>query len=134
MEIIIKKAETTAEIKHFINFPHDLYRGDPNYVPMLFMSAEELTSKKKNPFFLHSEADNFLAYRDGKVVGRISAIRNNNYNEFHGSNIGFWGFYDVIDDFEVSKALFDTVIQWNRKFKINSVIGPVNYSTNDTER
>lgn len=51
MEIIIKKAETTAEIKHFINFPHDLYRGDSNYVPMLFMSAEELTSKKKNPFF-----------------------------------------------------------------------------------
>lgn len=132
MEILIKKAETRAEIKQFIDFPHSLYKGDPNYVPMLFMTAEELISKKKNPFFLHSEADNYLAYKAGKVVGRISAIRNNNYNKFHGSNVGFWGFYDVIDDFEVSKALFDTVINWNKNFNFDTVIGPVNFTTNDT--
>jgi GNAT superfamily N-acetyltransferase len=96
------------------------------------MSAEELLSKKKNPFFLHSEADNFLAIKEGKVVGRISAIKNDNYNKFHGSNIGFWGFYDVFDDYEVSRALLDKVIQWNKSQNFTSVIGPVNYSTNDT--
>ncbi|MGE5357118.1 MAG: hypothetical protein ACM3PT_12870 [Deltaproteobacteria bacterium] len=132
MDILIKKVETKTEIREFINFPHELYREDKNYVPMLYMSADEILSKKKNPFFLHSQADNFLAYRGNKVVGRISAIRNNNYNKFHGSNVGFWGFYDVIDDYDVSKSLFDTVVSWNKGHNFNSIIGPVNYTTNDT--
>jgi GNAT superfamily N-acetyltransferase len=131
-EIVIKKIETGAELNQFINFPHELYKEDPIYVPMLQMAARELLSKKKNPFFLHSEADNFIAYKNGKVVGRISAVRNNNYNKFHGSNVGFWGFYDVIDDFDVSKALFDTVVEWNKKHGFESIIGPVNYTTNDS--
>lgn len=131
-DIVVKRIETEKELNQFINFPHDLYREDPNYVPMLQMAARDMLSKKKNPFFLHSEADNFIAYKNGKVAGRISAIRNNNYNIFHASNVGFWGFYDVIDDFDVSKALFDTVIEWNKKHGFESVIGPVNYTTNDT--
>lgn len=131
-EIIIKKLETGSELRQFINFPHELYKEDPNYVPMLQMTARDLLSKNKNPFFLHSEADNYIAYKNGKVAGRISAVRNNNYNKFHGSNVGFWGFYDVIDDFEVSKALFDTVVAWNKKQGFESIIGPVNYTTNDT--
>ena len=100
MSIEIKKVETKKDLQNFINFPHDLYRGDKNYVPMLQMAAKEIFSKKKNPFFEHSEVQNYLAYKNGKIVGRISAVRNNNYNDYHNSNVGFFGFYDVIDDFE----------------------------------
>ena len=132
MSIEIKKVETKKDLKKFINFPHDLYRDDPNYVPMLQMAAKEMFSKKKNPFFEHSQVENYLAYKDGKLAGRISAIRNNNYNDYHDSNVGFWGFYDVIDDYEVSKALFDTVEKWHKQHGFDAMIGPVNFSTNDT--
>lgn len=132
MGMEIKKVETKKDLKKFINFPHELYKGDPNYVPMLQMAAKELFSKKKNPFFEHSEVENFLAYKDGKLAGRISAIRNNNYNNYHNSNVGFWGFFDVINDYEVAKALFDTVKQWHKKHGFEAMIGPVNFSTNDT--
>lgn len=132
MSIIVKTVESKSELKNFINFPHELYKGDSNYVPMLYMAADELMSKKINPFFQHSEVENFLAFKDDKIVGRITAIKNNNYNKFHKSNIGFWGFYDVIDDYEVSKALFDKVMEWNKKHHFDSITGPVNYSTNDT--
>ena len=132
MGIEIKKVETKKDLKNFINFPHDLYRDDPNYVPMLQMAAKEILSEKKNPFFEHSQVQNYLAYKDGKLAGRISAIRNNNYNKYHDSNVGFWGFYDIIDDYEVSKALFDTVEQWHKQHGFDAMIGPVNFSTNDT--
>ncbi len=132
MSIQVKKVENKKDLKKFIDFPHSLYQGDPNYVPMLQMAAKEILSEKKNPFFEHSQVDNFLAYKDEQVVGRISAIRNNNYNDYHGSNVGFWGFYDVVDDYEVSKALFDVVAQWHSKHQFDAMIGPTNFSTNDT--
>ena len=132
MSIEIKKVENKKDLKKFINFPHDLYKDDPNYVPMLDMAAKELFSEKKNPFFEHSSVENYMAYKDGKLAGRISAIRNNNYNKYHNSNVGFWGFFDVINDYEVAKALFDTVKKWNRDHGFEAMIGPVNFSTNDT--
>ena len=89
-------------INDYINFPHDLYKGDSGYVPELYMAQKDLFNRKKNPFFENAEVQSFLAYRDGKIVGRISAIWNKRYNEFHKVNIGFFGFYDVIDDQEVS--------------------------------
>ncbi len=132
MSIEIKKVESKKDLQKFIDFPHDLYAGDPNYVPMLQMAAKEILSEKKNPFFEHSQVQNYLAFKDGKVAGRISAIRNNNYNEYHKSNVGFFGFYDVIDDYEVSKALFDTVMDWQKQHDFDRVLGPTNFSTNDT--
>ncbi len=132
MSIEIKKVENKKDLKKFINFPHDLYKDDPNYVPMLDMAAKELFSEKKNPFFEHSSVQNYLAYKDGKLAGRISAIRNNNYNKYHNSNVGFWGFFDVINDYEVAKALFDTAKKWNQDHGFEAMIGPVNFSTNDT--
>jgi hypothetical protein len=132
MNIEIKKVENKKDLKKFINFPHDLYKDDPNYVPMLDMAAKELFSEKKNPFFEHSSVENYLAYKNGKLAGRISAIKNNNYNNYHNSNVGFWGFFDVINDYDVAKALFNTVKEFHQKNKFESMIGPVNFSTNDT--
>ena len=116
----------------FIDFPHDLYEGDPNYVPMLFMEQEALLNPKKSPFFLHSTADYFIAKKDGKIVGRIAAIRNNNHIEFTGKKEGFFGFFDVINDFTVAKALLDTAADWLKTQGLTKALGPANFSTNET--
>jgi GNAT superfamily N-acetyltransferase len=74
----------------------------------------------------------FLAYEDQKVVGRIAAILNNNHNDFNKTNDGFFGFFDCINDNEVAKLLFEAAEDWLKTKKINRIIGPVNFSTNET--
>lgn len=120
-------------LAQFIDFPHDLYAGDPNYVPELFMAQEELLNPQKSPFFKHSEAVYFLARSaEGKIVGRIAAIRNNNYKQFSGDNAGFFGFFETINDYEVARLLLDTASDWLRQQGFDRVIGPTNFSTNET--
>lgn len=129
----IHKVISGADQKAFIDFPHDLYFGDANYVPELYLNVSEVLSKKKNPFFRHSEADLFLA-KDGagKVVGRIAAILDNNYNRYHDSNVGFFGFFDVINDYEVAAALLDKATSWLQEKSVDRMLGPTNFTTNDT--
>jgi len=119
-------------INAYIDFPHSLYADDPVYVPELYMTQKDLFNRKKNPFFLNADVDSFLAYRDGKIVGRISAIHNRRYNEYHSTNVGFFGFFDVIDDYEVAKALLDKASEWCKEKGLEAIIGPTNFSTNDT--
>lgn len=119
-------------LKQYINFPHDLYRSDVNYVPELYMAQKDMFNRKKNPFFEHSEVESFLAMSGGKVVGRISAILNNNYNAYHKANVGFFGFFDLIDDYEVCEALVDKAKEWLKTKGVTAIMGPTNFSTNDT--
>lgn len=130
--ITVKKAESSSEIKKFIDFPHELFQGDTNYVPELYISQAKLFNRKKNPFFKHAVVDLFLAYRDGKIVGRIAAIDNGGYKQFTGKNDGFFGFFDVIDDYAVAETLLNVARDWCKKKGLDSLIGPVNFSTNDT--
>jgi len=133
MSITIAKVTNKKSKKKFINFPHELYAGDRNYVPELYLNISEVLSEKKNPFFQHSNADLFLATDDnGKVVGRIAAINDNNYNEHHDSNVGFFGFFDVINDYDVAKQLLDTAYDWVKANGANQILGPTNFTTNDT--
>jgi GNAT superfamily N-acetyltransferase len=123
-----------SKIKAFIDFPHDLYANDPNYVPMMYIEQEALLNPKKSPFFLHSTAEYFLARdtKDGKIVGRIAAIKNNNHIKYTDKNEGFFGFFDVINNYEVAKLLLDTASDWIQKQGMEKVIGPANFSTNET--
>ncbi len=133
MSITISKVETKRDKKDFINFPHTLYASDSNYVPELYLSISELLNKKKNPFFRHSEADLFLARNEaGTVVGRISASLDNNYNQHHKSNVGFFGFFDIIKNYSVAEELLDTATAWVREKKVDRILGPTNFTTNDT--
>ena len=129
---IINVASDKKLLKAYLDFPHKLYQDDENYVPELYMAQKDLFNRKKNPFFKHSEAESFLAMSDGQIVGRISAILNNNYNKYHNSNVGFFGFFDVIDNYEVAQSLFETACQWCRNKGLEAVLGPTNFSTNDT--
>ena len=132
IEILKLDKSNKKQLTEFIDFPHDLYANDPLYVPMIFMEQEALLNPKKSPFFKHSTADYFLAKKDGQIVGRIAAIRNNNHIAFTGKQEGFFGFFDVINDYEVAKKLLDTAAEWLRTEGLTNVIGPANFSTNET--
>lgn len=130
--IEVKPVQNKKELKQFIDFPHALYAGDECYVPELYMAQKDLLNKKSNPFFDHSEAEFYLAFKDGNIVGRIAAIKNNNFIEYTGQKAGKFGFFDVIEDFDVAKALLDQAVEWIKDKGLNQMTGPENYSTNDT--
>ncbi|MEM9548849.1 MAG: hypothetical protein AAGA77_22885 [Bacteroidota bacterium] len=133
MTVTISRVESNSDKKRFINFPHDLYQGDANYVPELYLNISEVLSTKKNPFFKHSEAELFLAKdASGKVVGRIAAVLDNNYNKYHESNVGFFGFFDVVNDYEVASLLLDKAVEWVKNKGVDRILGPTNFTTNDT--
>ncbi|MBK8634334.1 MAG: hypothetical protein IPN72_12545 [Saprospiraceae bacterium] len=120
------------QIKQFIDFPHDLYKGDPNYVPEIFLAMKDHLNPKKNPYFKHSDAAMFLAKKGDKIVGRIAVTVNNNYNDFHNCKVGWFGFFDCIEDVEVSNKLFKTAEQYLKDKNIHQILGPANFTTNDT--
>ncbi len=120
------------KLRAFIDFPHDLYTADPNYVPMLYLEQEALLNPKKSPFFLHSAAEYFMAYDNGRPLGRIAAILNRNHIAFTGRQEGFFGFFDVVNDARAAAALFEAAEQWLRPQGVVKMIGPTNFSTNET--
>ncbi len=128
----IVQVTTSKQKRQFIDFPHDLYEGDPNYVPAMYLDQKEVMNPKKNPFFNHSKADLFLAIREGKIVGRIAAIRNNEYIKFANEQVGYFGFFDVIDDYSVAEALLDKAAAWVTAEGLQGLYGPTNFTTNET--
>ncbi|WP_202928997.1 hypothetical protein [Chitinophaga agri] len=123
---------TKKQLAQFIDFPHDLYKDDKNYVPELFIAQRDLLSPGKHPFYEHSSLQAFLAFKGNRIVGRIAAIDNTNHNAFNKKNDGFFGFFESINDHEVSQALFQTATAWLKERKLSTMIGPVNFSTNET--
>ncbi len=118
------------ELTAFIDFPHDLYQDDPNYVPELFIAQRDLLTK--HPFHKHNKLQCFLAYDGDKIVGRIAAILNNAHNEYNKVNDGFFGFFDCINDQETANLLFKTATDWLKKQEVTGkFLGPVNFSTNE---
>ncbi len=130
--IEVRKVRYKKDLKRFIDFPHRLYEGDGSYVPDLYLAQKDLLDKKRHPFFKHSEADFFLAYKDGAPVGRVAAIKNNNYIDFTGDRAGKFGFFEVAEDYGAAAALLDTVAGWLRERGLAKLAGPENYSTNET--
>ena len=131
--LTIEKIDTDnkSQAKRFVEFYYDLYKDCPQWVPPLYMDAYLPLNRKKHPFFEHSEADFFLAVRDGKVVGRICAGENKPFNEYHKTKKAQFYFFDAIDDLEVARALFDTVFDWARARGLDTLIGPKGLSPFD---
>jgi len=115
----------------FIDFPHELYKEDPNYVPELFIAQRDMLTPGKHPFYKHSTLQTFLAYDGKKVVGRIAAIQNNNHNTIKNVSDGFFGFFDCINDQETANLLLETAKKWLQERNLNTMVGPVNFSTNE---
>lgn len=127
----IVAVSSKSDLKRFIDFPHDLYHRDFNYVPELFIAQRDLLSPK-HPFREHSSLQAFLALEDDKVTGRIVAIENNNHNLIYQKKDGFFGFFECIDDQETANLLFQAAENWLKERELNTMSGPVNPSTNET--
>jgi len=127
----VRAARSPKDVRRFIDLPYRLHARDPIWVPPLRRDVATQLSPAKNPFFEHAEADYFLAERDGEVVGRIAAIHNRLHNETHGDRVGFFGFFECIDDQVVADALFAAAADWLRPRGLATMRGPASFSVND---
>jgi GNAT superfamily N-acetyltransferase len=127
----IRRVESKGDRKQFLDLPYRLYSTEDRWVPPLRFERKEHIDPAKNPFFEHAEVQFFLALRDGRVVGRISAHVDRNLNEFQDNEWGLFGFFECEDDPEVARALVDTAEAWLRERGRDRMVGPMDFTTND---
>ena len=132
MVLTVKPVEGAAGLKAFIDYPHDLYRGVPNYVPQLFRQQLGLLDPRHSPFLNHSAIQPFMAVEEGRIRGRIAAIENTVHNREHGDRTGFFGFFECCRDAAVAEALFRACAAWLAGRGLESMRGPVNPDLNNS--
>jgi len=120
-----------SDLNKFLKFPWLIYKDNPNWVPPLLYDIKKVLNKKKNPFFKHADMELFFAVKEGSVVGRIAAIKNDLHNKEHNDKVGFFGFFECINDQGVANKLFDTAAQWISEKELTAMRGPANPSVND---
>ncbi len=123
--------ENKAQVKRFVELPYNLYKNCPLWVPPLYGDAYLPLNRKKHSFYTHSEADFYVAVRDGEVVGRICAANNKRFNDYHKTRKAHFYGLETIDDGEVTTLLFDTVAGWARERGLDTIIGPKGLSPFD---
>jgi len=130
-DVTIRPVRSKADERRFIGFIYTHYRDSEHWVPPLRMERRKLIDTRKNPFYRHAERELFLAERAGRVVGRIGAIVNHNHNRHHDDRVGFFGFFESIDDQAVAAALFEAAKGYLRGRGMDAMRGPANPSVND---
>ena len=133
MSVEIKKVESKRDLKTFIEFHYDLYEGSEYDVPNLYSDELNTLSKDRNAAFEFCEAEYYLAYKDGKLAGRVAAIINNRANERWGRKSVRFGWIDFVDDREVSAALLKAVEDYGKAKGMTEVVGPLGFTDMDPE-
>jgi len=128
--ITVREVATRAERRAFLKLPWRLYRGDANWVPPLLMALRRQLDPARNPFFRHAEMRLYLAWRDGLPVGRIAATVNRRHNQFHHDAMGFWGYFETVNDPAVARALLDRAGDDLRGRGMTEMTGPFSPSIN----
>jgi len=131
MSLIIRPIEAKSDVVKFVKCQWDFYKDDPNWVPPMKMDRMNLLNTKTNPFYQHSLMQLFLAEDNGEIVGRIAAIINDNHNKTHNDKVGFFGFFECVNDQNVADLLFNTANDWLKSRGMDTSRGPVNPSLND---
>lgn len=134
MSVEIREIDSTrSQLKEYVKFGIDLYKGNDFFVPPLIYDEIDTLSPDKNPAFEYCTAKSWMAYRDGKPVGRITGIVNSIVNDRTESHDLRFGFMDFIDDDEVVDALFNELMRWGKSQGLNSIVGPMGFSDMDHE-
>lgn len=133
MGIEIKEVFTKKDLWTWVRFPNKLYKDNQFFVPFLENDEFETFSQNKNPAYAFCETRLFLAYKDGKVAGRIAGLINHAYNQKWNKNAIRFTRFDFIDDYEVSQALFDAVVDWGKEKKYTEIMGPIGFHDIDHE-
>ena len=131
--VVIKPVATAKEMKQFVRFNWELYKDCPYAVPDFLEDTLDTFNPKKNPALKFCDVQCFLAWREGKIVGRVAAIINHRANEHWKERHVRFGWIDFIDDLSVSKALLDTVEQWGRERGMDTIVGPLGFTDMDLE-
>jgi GNAT superfamily N-acetyltransferase len=129
-KIDVSEVTSRRERDALIKFQWQIYSNDPAWVPPLIIERKTFLDRKRHPFYMHGDAALFLARKDGKIVGRIMASDDPNYNSLHQTNVGCFGLFESIDDHDVAAALLETAAGWLRKKGRTEIMGPIDYSTN----
>ena len=129
--VTVRPVLNKADKITFLKIPFEIYANDKNWIAPLFLERLEHLDPKKNPYFEHAEAQLFIAEKNGKAVGRISAQIDRLHLERYKDDCGQFGFIEAIEDEEVFKALFKSAEDWLRAKGIKRVRGPFNFSIND---
>ena len=129
----IKEVLTDKDKKKFFRFPIDLYKDCDMYVPVLIGDEMDTFNPAKNGAYSYAESRLWLAYRDGKIVGRVGAILNHAANKKDNVRQLRFTRFDFIDDFEVSSTLFETVVAWARELGMTELVGPLGFSNLDKQ-
>ena len=131
MDITILEVTNNSDLWKWVRFPNQLYKGTPYFVPFLENDEFDTFSRDKNPAYEFSDTKLFLAYRDGKIVGRIAGLINHAYNKKWNKNAIRFTRFDFIDDFAVSQALFEAVVAWGKERGHSEIMGPIGFSDLD---
>jgi GNAT superfamily N-acetyltransferase len=129
-DVEVARVQSGAEKEEFIRFQWKVYDGDLHWVSPLLMERREFLDPAKNPFYDHADVALFVARRGGKVVGRIAAVEDRNFNAFHGTQTAYFGLYESVNDPGVAAALFKAAKDWARWRGLDTLLGPMNLSTN----
>jgi len=135
MAIEIRQVRNKKEKKQFITFAWQIYRKDPeldrNWVPPVIDDYMKTLDTAVFPLYDHADLALFTAWKDGVMAGTIAAIENRRHNDFHADKVGFWGFFECVNDQNVANALFDAAGGWLKKKGLNAMRGPISPSMND---
>ena len=116
--------DNKSQVRRFVELPYRIYKGNPYWVPPLNVDAYNQLNRKKHPFHEHSDVDFFLAVRDGQDVGRIAAIENKPFNQYHHTRKANFYLFECENDPEAAAALFNCVSEWARARGLNDMVGP----------
>jgi GNAT superfamily N-acetyltransferase len=130
MPVDVRPVANGRELRAFISLPEELYRGEPRWAPPLRLERRQFLDRRRNPFFAHAAAEYFLAWRDGRPVGRISAHVDERLNTFQKNTWGLFGFFETVDDPEVATALLDHAEAWLCERGRDRMVGPMDFTTN----
>jgi GNAT superfamily N-acetyltransferase len=127
----VRPVSGRRDLKEFIDLPYRLHSNSPQWVPPLRLERWMFLTKRLNPFFTHGDAQLFLARRDGRVVGRISAQYNDSFNAQHDNRWGMFGFLEFEDDAEILSAMLDAAGEWLTARGYDRMVGPMDFAMND---
>ena len=126
----IREVRSRADLNDFIRLPWRIYKNDPHWVPPLIVEVKEFLNRRKHPFYLHGDAAQFLALRDGQAAGPNTRQRRSSLQRKHGSNLGCFGMFECANDRQAAHALLDAAAGWLRARGRSEIRGPIDYSTN----